>query len=104
MTNVRILQKKTRDAKRNGISKSGICSIAEWQRGIFFAAQGYQKTSKNGKQTCMKIRLTAKHVRVATFFAAQKKLQGLVKVSTGITKLEKRAAGDASNLNFKIKR
>lgn len=81
----------------------------------------------------MKIRLTAKHVtrsksqqkslggeaicagnefagqihykiRVATFFAAQKKLQGLVKVSTGITKLEKRAAGDALNLNFKIKR
>ena len=52
----------------------------------------------------MRVRLTAKHVRVATLFATQIKLQGLVMVSTGIMKLEKRVAGDASNSTIKIKR
>ena len=52
----------------------------------------------------MRVRLTAKGVRVAIFFATQKTLQGVVMVSTGIMKLEKRVAGDALNSKLKIKR
>lgn len=52
----------------------------------------------------MKVAYGEMRSRSNIFSLRSKKLQGLVMVSTGIMKLEKRAAGDASNSTIKIKR